>query len=214
RLKQWQDTVNHYQKQINAYKQELLTKTGIRDVQGLVQSAQSVSKELENIYDQGNSFIDDYIKNPEATLSEQARSLLADYKVTNTCKGLGYTGDLVRGCEASFLSQLAGIEYGNKLESKLREDNQEMADLIDQVKNAQDTKATQDATNAVSLASLKFNKLKFQYEMYRDKQRDLAEYKEKMLQAAFQEKQLGAVNKETPVVDYKAAFEQQSYEMN
>lgn len=52
RLKQWQDTVNHYQKQINAYKQELLTKTGIRDVQGLVQSAQSVSKELENIYDQ------------------------------------------------------------------------------------------------------------------------------------------------------------------
>nr|AUV50511.1 Minor pilin of type IV secretion complex (VirB5) [Escherichia coli] len=93
RLKQWQDTVNHYQKQINAYKQELLTKTGIRDVQGLVQSAQSVSKELENIYDQGNSFIDDYIKNPEATLSEQARSLLADYKVTNTCKGLGYTGD-------------------------------------------------------------------------------------------------------------------------
>ncbi|MDX7527194.1 type IV secretion system protein, partial [Enterobacter hormaechei] len=80
RLKQWQDTVNHYQKQINAYKQELLTKTGIRDVQGLVQSAQSVSKELEKIYDQGNSFIDDYIKNPEATLSEQARSLLADYK--------------------------------------------------------------------------------------------------------------------------------------
>ena len=54
--------MNHYQKQINAYKQELLTKTGIRDVQGLVQSAQSVSKELENIYDQGNSFIDDYIR--------------------------------------------------------------------------------------------------------------------------------------------------------
>lgn len=119
----------------------------------------------------------------------------------------------MRGCEASFLSQLAGIEYGNKLESKLREDNQEMADLST-VKNACDTKATQDATNAVSLASLKFNKLKFQYEMYRDKQRDLAEYKEKMLQAAFREKQLGAVNKETPVVDYKAAFEQQSYEMN
>lgn len=174
-----------------------------------MQSAQSVSKELEKIYDQGNSFIDDYIKNPEAALSEQARSLLADYKVTNTCKGLGYTGDLVRGCEASFLSQLAGIEYGNKLESKLREDNQEMADLIDQVKNAQDTKATQDATNAVSLASLKFNKLKFQYEMYRDKQRDLAEYKEKMLQAAYQEKQLNA---EEP--SFKEAFSMNDYRMN
>lgn len=193
RLKQWQDTVSHYQKQINAYKQELLTKTGIRDVQGLVQSAQSVSKELEKIYDQGNAFIDDYIKNPDAVLSEQAKSLLSDYKVTDTCQNLGYSGDLVRGCEASFLSQLAGIEYGNKLESKLREDNQEMADLIDQVKNAQDTKATQDATNAVSLASLKFDKLKFQYEIYRDKQRDLAEYKEKMAQAAFRKNQREAV---------------------
>ncbi|HCJ1778755.1 TPA: pilus assembly protein [Salmonella enterica] len=207
RLKQWAETVKHYENQINAYKQELLSKTGIRDVQGLVQSAQSVSKELEKIYDQGNSFIDDYIKNPEAALSEQARSLLADYKVTNTCKGLGYTGDLVRGCEASFLSQLAGIEYGNKLESKLREDNQEMADLIDQVKNAQDTKATQDATNAVSLASLKFNKLKFQYEMYRDKQRDLAEYKEKMTQAAFKKQQMEAVPP-----SYQNAFDEMQIE--
>ncbi|MFG6032468.1 type IV secretion system protein, partial [Salmonella enterica] len=84
RLKQWQDTVSHYQKQINAYKQELLSKTGIRDVQGLVQSAQSVSQELMQIYDQGNAFIDDYIKNPDAALSEQAKSLLSDYTVTNT----------------------------------------------------------------------------------------------------------------------------------
>jgi type IV secretion system protein VirB5 len=211
---QWVKEVKQWEKELTAYKDELLTKTGIRDVQGLVQDAQSVSKELMQIYDKGNVFIDDYIKNPDAVLSEQAKSLLSDYKVKNTCKGLGYTGDLVRGCEASFLSQLAGIEYGNQLESKLRDDSQSMKDLIDQVKNAKDTKATQDATNAVYLENLKFEKLKFQYEMYRDKQRDLAEYKEMMLQAAFQEKQLSAVNTDTPVVDYKAAFDQQDYEMN
>ena len=130
------------------------------------------------------------------------------------CKGLGYTGNQVRGCEATFLSQLAGVEYGNQLEEKLRSDNQSMKDLIDQVKNAKDTKATQDATNAVSLENLKFEKLKFQYEMYRDKQRDLAEYKMKMSEAAFQKKQLDAVNADTPIVDYKSAFDQQSYEMN
>lgn len=147
-------------------------------------------------------------------LSAQAKSLLSDYKVTDTCKGLGYTGNRVRGCEATFLSQLAGVEYGNQLEEKLRSDNQSMKDLIDQVKNAKDTKATQDATNAVSLENLKFEKLKFQYEMYRDKQRDLAEYKMKMSEAAFQKKQLDAVNADTPIVDYKSAFDQQSYEMN
>ncbi|HED3702936.1 TPA: pilus assembly protein, partial [Serratia marcescens] len=62
--------------------------------------------------------------------------------------------------------------------------------------------------------NLKFEKLKFQYEMYRDKQRDLAEYKMKMSEAAFQKKQLDAVNADTPIVDYKSAFDQQSYEMN
>ncbi|EFZ9777704.1 pilus assembly protein, partial [Salmonella enterica] len=112
--------------------------------------------------------------------------------VTDTCQNLGYSGDLVRGCEATFLSQLASVEYGNKLESKLRQDNQTMKGLIDQVKNAKDTKATQDATNAVALEQLKFEKLKFQYQMYRDKQRDLAEYKEKMAQAAFRKQQLEA----------------------
>lgn len=142
-------------------------------------------------------------------LSAQAKSLLSDYKVTDTCKGLGYTGNQVRGCEATFLSQLAGVEYGNQLEEKLRSDNQSMKDLIDQVKNAKDTKATQDATNAVSLENLKFEKLKFQYEMYRDKQRDLAEYKEKMLQAAFQDKQLNA---EEP--SFKEAFSMNDYRMN
>ncbi|MFL7236471.1 pilus assembly protein, partial [Escherichia coli] len=119
RLKQWAETVKHYENQINAYKQELLSKTGIRDVQGLVQSAQSVSQELMQIYNQGNAFIDDYIKNPESALSEQAKSLLSDYRVTDTCQNLGYSGDQVRGCEATFLSQLASVEYGNKLESKL-----------------------------------------------------------------------------------------------
>ncbi|HDM8359825.1 TPA: pilus assembly protein [Yersinia enterocolitica] len=211
---QWVKEAKQWQNELTAYKDELLTKTGVRDVQGLVQDAQSVSSELTKIYDQGNAFIDDYIKNPDGALSQQAKTLLSDYKVTDTCKGLGYTGDLVKGCEASFLSQLAGVEYGNQLEDKLKEDNQSMKDLIDQVKNAKDTKATQDATNAVSLENMKFEKLKFQYEMYRDKQRDLAQYKEKMSEAAFNKKQLDAVNTENPIVDYKNEFNQQDYEMN
>ncbi|MDC9875851.1 type IV secretion system protein, partial [Shigella flexneri] len=184
--------VKHYENQINAYKQELLSKTGIRDVQGLVQSAQSVSQELMQIYDQGNAFIDDYIKNPESALSEQAKSLLSDYRVTDTCQNLGYSGDQVRGCEATFLSQLASVEYGNKLESKLRQDNQTMKDLIEQVKNAKDTKATQDATNAVALEQLKFEKLKFQYQMYIDKQKQLSEYKKEMAKASFRHEQINA----------------------
>lgn len=38
----------------------------------------------------------------------------------------------------------------------------------------------------VQLANLKFEKLKFQYEMYRDKQKDLAEYNKEMNEANFE----------------------------
>lgn len=73
--------------------------------------------------------------------------------------GPGLYSDLVRGCEASF-HPTGGIEYGNKLESKLRiEDNQDNYDLIDGERGTQ--KATQDATNAVSLASLKLTSSNF-----------------------------------------------------
>lgn len=205
---QWVKEAKQWEKELTAYKDELLTKTGIRDVQGLVKDAQSVSKELMQIYEQGNAFIDDYIKNPDAALSDKAKSLLSDYKVTDTCKGLGYTGSQVRGCEATFLSQLAGVEYGNQLEEKLRSDNQSMKDLIDQVKNAKDTKATQDATNAVSLENLKFEKLKFQYEMYRDKQNQLAEYKKEMARSSFRNEQI-----EAKPVDYKEAFAKQDFDI-
>lgn len=50
---QWVKEAKQWQNELTAYKDELLTKTGIRDVQGLVQDAQSVSSELTQIYDQG-----------------------------------------------------------------------------------------------------------------------------------------------------------------
>ena len=84
------------------------------------------------------------------------------------------------------------MEYGNNLESKLKKDNREMKGLIDQVRNAKDPKATADAANAVQLANLKFEKMKFQYEMYRDKQKDMAAFNAEQNKANFEKQQLEA----------------------
>ncbi|MFB5644804.1 hypothetical protein ACEZEZ_23920 [Kluyvera ascorbata] len=46
---QWVKEAKQWENELTAYKDELLTKTGIRDVQGLVQDAQSVSKELRKV---------------------------------------------------------------------------------------------------------------------------------------------------------------------
>ncbi|MEY0290309.1 type IV secretion system protein [Providencia rettgeri] len=194
KLKQWSDTVKHYNAQIQSYQDELLAKTGIRDVQGLIQDAQSIKSDLTAIYNQGNAFIDKYAENPTAAFSQQAQSLLSKYNVSKTCANKGYVGDAIKGCEAQFLSILSVSEYGDSLQKQLEQDNNRMESLIKQVQNAKDPKATADAANAISFEQLKFEKLQFQYQMYRDKQRDLAEYKEQLNQANFRDKQLNGLS--------------------
>nr|WP_248696648.1 type IV secretion system protein [Providencia rustigianii] len=201
KLKQWSDTIKHYDTQIQSYQNELLAKTGIRDVQGLIQDAQSIKNDLTAIYNQGNAFIDKYAENPTAAFSKQAQSLLSKYNVSKTCANKGYVGDAIKGCEAQFLSILSVSEYGDSLQKQLEQDNSRMESLIKQVQNAKDPKATADATNAISFEQLKFEKLQFQYQMYRDKQRDLAEYKEQLNQANFRDKQLKAVDNPPSFLD-------------
>ena len=86
-----------------------------------------------------------------------------------------------------------------------------MESLIKQVQNAKDPKATADAANAISFEQLKFEKLQFQYQMYRDKQRDLAEYKEQLNQANFRDKQLKAVDSQPSYLDayHKSQFDEE-----
>lgn len=189
---QWVKEATQWKKELNAYQNELLAKTGIRKVQGLIQDAQSISSDLNKIYSEGESFYTDYIHNPEGALSSKAKAILDKYQVGKTCVNKGFSGDALKGCEAKFLSDLATVEYGNNLEKKLKKDNREMKKLIKQVKTAKDPKATADAANAIQLANLKFEKMKFQYEMYRDKQKDIAAYNAEKNEADFRKQQLDA----------------------
>lgn len=201
--KQWTKEAKQWANELKAYQDELLAKTGIRDVQGLIQDAQSISSDLTEIYSEGESFYSDYIQNPEGVLSPKAKAILDKYQIGKTCANKGFSGDALKGCEAKFLSDLATVEYGNNLENKLKKDNREMTSLINQVKNAKDPKATADAANAVQLANLKFEKMKFQYEMYRDKQKDMAAYNKEQNQANFEKQQL-----EAKPTDYSSGWNQ------
>lgn len=189
---QWVKEGKQWINELKAYQDELLAKTGLRDVQGLIQDAKDISKDLTDIYNEGTAFYDDYINNPTGVLSPKARALLDKYKVGEMCAKQGFSGDLIKGCEARVLSDLASVAYGENLQEKINKDNKNMKGLIDQVKSASDPKSTTDATNAIALEQLKFEKMKFQYEMYRDKQEQLAKYKKEMAQAEFRNRQATA----------------------
>lgn len=189
---QWVKEAKQWTNELKAYQDELLAKTGIRDVQGLIQDAQSISSDLTEIYNEGESFYTDYVQNPEGVLSPKAKAILDKYQVGKTCLNKGFSGDALKGCEAKFLSDLATVEYGDNLKKHMAKDNREMKGLIDQVKNAKDPKATADAANAIQLATLKFEKSKFEYEKYRDKMQATAAYNAEKNEADFRKQQLDA----------------------
>ncbi|APG53488.1 pilus assembly protein (plasmid) [Providencia stuartii] len=203
---QWTKEAAQWTKELKAYQDELLSKTGIRDVQGLIQDAKEIAGDLTDIYNEGTAFYDNYIENPTGILSEKAQALLDKYKVGEMCVKQGFSGDLIKGCEARVLSNLASVAYGENLQENINKDNKKMKGLIDQVKSATDPKSTADAANAIALEQLKFEKMKFQYEMYRDKQAQLSKYKEEMVQAEFKRQQLQAT-----IPDYRKAYKSMQF---
>lgn len=203
---QWTKEAAQWTKELKAYQDELLSKTGVRDIQGLIQDAKGITSDLTGIYNEGTAFYDNYISDPTGILSEKATALLDKYKVGETCVKQGFSGDLIKGCEARFLSDLASVEYSENLEKNLENDNKKMNALINQVKSSTDPKTTADAANAIALEQLKFEKMKLQYEMYRDKQAQLSKYKAEMVQAEFKRQQLQAT-----IPDYRKAYKSMQF---
>jgi len=189
---QWAKEAKQWQNELLAYKEELLSKTGIRDVQGLVQDAQSVQGQFQDIYDSGKSFYTDYVTNGKANFSSNVQSILDKYDVTTTCKNLGYSGTAIQGCEAQFADKLANIEFSDDLAGKMEQAQSRLTSIIDKVKNSKDPKDTADATNALAVENIQFEKMKFQYEMFKDKQKAMADYQENLNQSNYLKSQANA----------------------
>lgn len=177
---QWAKEAKQWQNELLAYKEELLSKTGIRDVQGLIQDAQSVQSQYQDIYNSGKSFYTDYVTNGKANFSSNVQSILDKYDVTTTCKNLGYSGTAIQGCEAQFADKLGNIGFTDDLVGKMEQAQSRLSGIIEKVKNSKDPKETADATNALALENVQFERTKFQYEMFKDKQKAIADYQQKV----------------------------------
>lgn len=62
KLQQWQETVTHYRSELDAYKQQLATATGVRDVQAFLREAKSLKTDIDNLRQNGIS-LDDLLSN-------------------------------------------------------------------------------------------------------------------------------------------------------
>lgn len=72
-LQQWEDTVTHYKSELDAYKKQLATATGVRDIQGFLSDARSLKTDIDNLRKSGIS-LDDLLTTQNSSYSSELQT--------------------------------------------------------------------------------------------------------------------------------------------
>ena len=104
KLQQWQETVTHYRSELDAYKQQLATATGVRDVQAFLREAKSLKTDNDNHRQNGIS-LDDLLSNQNGSYSSELNSLYNKYKSFNTCNPSSAYQRFLASCNQMLLTR-------------------------------------------------------------------------------------------------------------
>lgn len=195
KLQQWQETVTHYRSELDAYKQQLATATGVRDVQAFLREAKSLKTDIDNLRQNGIS-LDELLSNQSGSYSSELNSLYNKYKTFDTCNPSSTSQRYLDSCKQMILNQAVAIENTSEVENKITGTLGDISGLSDRIANAQDSKESQDLANAIAAKSVQLNALTSQWEMSVKQAEQRATLLERQKQKAFEQQQLTA-----PVAD-------------
>jgi type IV secretion system protein VirB5 len=195
KLQQWQDTVTHYKSELDAYKQQLATATGIRDIQGFLSDAKSLKNDIDALRKNGIS-LDNLLTNQSGSYSSELQGLYNKYKSFDVCNQSSTSQSYLASCKQIVLNQAVSIENTSDVENRINSTLSDISDLSDRITNAQDTKESQDLANAVAAKSVQLNALTSQWEMSVKQSEQRTTLLEQQKQKAFEQQQLTA-----PVAD-------------
>lgn len=194
KVKQWEDTVIHYDREINAYKNQLATATGIRNVQLFLRQAKNLAKDIEQLQERGIS-LNDLLTTTNGSYTSELNNLYGKYKVFDSCAE-NAKGNYQDACKKMVINQAVAIEETTAIQKQITDTVSDISDLSNRISESTDSKESQDLANVVTAKSVQLNALTSQWEMS-VKQTEL---RNQMLanqrQKAFQEQQLNA-----PVAD-------------
>jgi type IV secretion system protein VirB5 len=195
KLQQWQETVTHYRSELDAYKQQLATATGVRDVQAFLREAKKLKTDIDNLRQNGIS-LDDLLSNQSGSYSSELNSLYNKYKTFDTCNPSSTSQRYLDSCKQMILNQAVAIENTSEVENKITGTLGDISGLSDRIANAQDSKESQDLANAIAAKSVQLNVLTSQWEMSVKQTEQRTTLLEQQKQKAFEQQQLTA-----PVAD-------------
>lgn len=163
KLTQWEQTVEHYKSEMNAYKEQLATSTGIRDVQDFMNQAKGLKNDIKNLQQRGIS-LNDLLNNPGGAFTSDLNSLYEKYKMFDSCNA-NASGSYLDSCKQMVLNQAEAMESTTDIQNQVSSTLSDISDLSNRIQNSKDSKESQDLANVVSAKSIQLNALTSQWEM-------------------------------------------------
>lgn len=187
KIKEWTDTAQHYKSQIQAYKDQLASATGIRNIGAFTSELGNLKSELQGVYDQGDSYLKNFRSNPTGALSGEAESLFKKYGAFNMCNSGVKQRDSL--CKAKVVTMVANSEQGTEISKKLSDSMSQISSLSSRIESSQDIKESQDLANSLQAQSLKMQAIKMQYDVWVSKNTADEKIVEAQQKASFRKQQ-------------------------
>jgi len=154
-------TAQHYQSQIQAYKNQLATATGVRDIADFVDQAKSLKSDLEKLRKPGQTLNDLLLS---GGTSGQFDALYAKYRVFDTCNA-EQSGSYANTCKQLVINKAIQFEQTGEIQEQVSQTLGEINGLSNRIALSKDTKESQDLANSIQLKSVMLNTLTDQWEM-------------------------------------------------
>lgn len=182
-LRQWENTAKHYTSQIDAYKAQLATATGLRDIGSFVNQAKGLTADLKNLQKNGVSL--NGLLN-SGGMSGELDSIYSKYSMFDTCDQGSQS--YVETCKQAVVNKAIALEDSEVVQQKITDTLNDVSQLSLRLESAADSKESQDLANTLSLKTVQLNALTTQWEMNAKQ----AEMRDRMLK----DKQLKAFRKQ------------------
>ncbi|EKN4845175.1 hypothetical protein WDB64_004242 [Yersinia enterocolitica] len=113
----WLKTVEQYKSQLNAYKSQLATATGVRNVQDFLSQAKGLSNDLKNLQKNGIS-LNDLLTNSGGSYSSALNGLYSKYKMFDTCDAT-QTQSYADTCKQIVINRAVAVEDTTAVQEKI-----------------------------------------------------------------------------------------------
>ena len=164
----WVDTASHYQKQLDAYAEELAKISGVRDIAGFMKEVEDIYKEGEKL---GTSVFDlgtDFKKGTSNdALSKKAKALADKFLKYDYCKDKS-DEDSKNLCSHKREKDFEDIVYMQGRSKAISQHTEDIQTLAKKLKQSKDIKESADIQNAIQTKVALLNAEKIQIDLYNE----------------------------------------------